>query len=72
MDNKHEGWCQGRFVDSRRYNSRSDSWKDDRRREEKLLVRPSPLGNAICKCNDPDIAKWIAERLNLAAKLEEK
>jgi len=71
MDNKHAGWHQGYFVDQRQYKRMPESWKDECRRKERLLVRPSsPLGNAICKCNEPEIAEWIAERLNLAAKLE--
>jgi len=40
-------------------------------RDEKLKVRPSPTGNAICICSNPEDAKWIAERLNMAANLEE-
>lgn len=48
-----------------------DDWKDERQREEELLVRPDPMGNAICKAVDPDAAKWIADRLNLAAQLEQ-
>ena len=72
MDNTHTGWRQGRFVDQRQYDNRSDIWKDKCRIEEKLKVRPSPFGNAICSCDNPDTAKWIAERLNIAAKLERK
>jgi len=37
---------------------------------ESFLVRPGPKENAICQCTSPEIAKWIADRLNLAAKFE--
>lgn len=35
------------------------------------VVRPYPGGPGICTCPTPEDAKWIAERLNLAAKLEQ-
>lgn len=35
-------------------------------------MRPAPLDNAICHCLDPEDAKWIAGRLNLAVRLEEE
>ena len=68
--NQINSWKQGFFIDSPRY-PKNKEWKDERRKEEKLLVRPSPKGNAICKAIDPELAKWIADRLNLASDLEE-
>lgn len=70
MINRHEGWCQGHFIDSDRYKKWSESEKNIAEFRENHLVRPSPTGNAICQCYDSQDAKWIAERLNLAAKLE--
>lgn len=70
--NKIKTWAQGYFVDNPRYRKWSEDEKIRANNEEQLKVRPSPTGNAICYCNNPDDAKWIAERLNLAAKLEEK
>lgn len=46
-------------------------WKCDAQRRESMLVRPVPLGNAICQATDPDLAIWIAQRLNHAARFEE-
>lgn len=68
--NRIQTWAQGRFIDQRRYGKMSDDWKAEREREEALLVRPAPFGNPICKTEDPEHAKWIAQRLNLASKLE--
>jgi len=64
-------WAQGQFVDHARYQSLGETWKEGRRREETHLVRPGPTENAICHCPDPRHAKWIADRLNLASKLEQ-
>jgi len=69
--NQIETWQQGRFIDKPQYNKAGDLWKDEKRREEKHLVRPAPEENAICWCPNPDHAEWIAQRLNLASKLEQ-
>ena len=65
-------WRPGRFIDSKEFAHMPDAWKDRRRNEESHLVRPSPKGNAICWCNNPEDAKWIADRLNVAANLEKQ
>ena len=64
-------WQQGQFIDARQYTKAPDDWKAERRREESHLVRPAPTGNAICRAMSPDDAHWIAQRLNLASKLEQ-
>lgn len=69
--NDIQTWQQGRFIDQRQYDRASEGWKDQQRRTETLLVRPGPTDNAICTACDPEAAKWIATRLNLAAKLEQ-
>ncbi len=69
--NETTTWRQGAFIDQAQYSRMSDDWKAERRREEALLVRSGPLANAICKARDPETAKWIAGRLNLAAQLEQ-
>lgn len=38
--------------------------------KKQVVHLPSPTGNAICTAVSPDTAAWIAERLNLAAKME--
>lgn len=38
--------------------------------DERHLVRPGLRENAVCHCPDPSNARWIAQRLNLASKLE--
>lgn len=65
-------WQQGQFIDMPKYAHMSEEWKAARRAEEALLVRPSPTGNAICWCPDPETAVWIAERLRLADRLEQE
>lgn len=64
-------WQQGHFVDQPQYRRWSAEEKQISEKEENLNVRPSPTGNAICRCSSPEDAKWIASRLNLAAKLEQ-
>ena len=71
MNNLHTSWQQGHFVDQAKYRKWSENEKRRANEREKLLVRPSPTGNAICQCNTPDDAKWIADRLNFAAQLEQ-
>ena len=69
--NDIETWQQGRFIDQRKYDRMGDEWKDEQRRREALLVRPGPTENAICTARDPEAARWLAQRLNLASKLEQ-
>jgi hypothetical protein len=40
-------WQQARFVDRRQYDHMPESWKAEKRAEEALLIRPTPLGNAV-------------------------
>jgi hypothetical protein len=70
--NKIKTWQQGKFLNMAKYQHLSTALKQDFEEKERRLVRPSPTDNAICHCADPDDAAWIAERLNLAAKLEEE
>lgn len=65
-------WRQGVFIDGPKYAHQSREWKAGANIAESFLVRPSPTGNAICKATDPETAAWIAERLNLAARLQAK
>jgi hypothetical protein len=71
VDNSYQGWTQGHFIDGPIYSNWSLLEKLDAENHERFLVRPSPKENAICECRSPEIAKWIAERLNLAARLEQ-
>jgi hypothetical protein len=64
-------WQQGHFIDQEKYSDWSEERKDKAERDENCVVRPSPLGNKICFCNNPEDAKWIASRLNLASDLEQ-
>ena len=68
--NEIQTWRTGEFIDSPKY-PKSKEWKDEQRSREQFLVRPSAKGNAICQATDPEYAEWIAERLNLASKLEQ-
>jgi len=70
MKNEITTWRQGAFIDQHKYVRMSEEWKEDRRHDEALLVRPAPMQNAICKTNNSEDAEWIANRLNLAANLE--
>ncbi len=69
--NKINTWRQGKFIDSTKYSLWSDEEKQKANSHENLMVRPYPKVNAICICNNPDDAIWIAERLNLASNLEQ-
>lgn len=69
--NSVKTWQQGSFIDQRKYSHMPEDWKEDRRNEERHLVRPAVMGNAICHCPDPHHAEWIAQRLNLASRLEQ-
>jgi hypothetical protein len=71
MNNEIRTWAQGCFVDQSRYKDWSETDKKEADRRERLMVRPSPTENAICKCDTPQSAKWVAERLNLASVLEQ-
>lgn len=71
MNNLIKTWQQGRFVNLKKYRDWSDEEKERADQREKLLVRPSPLDNAVCQCATPYEAEWIASRLNLAATLEQ-
>lgn len=64
-------WQQGKFIDKPGYEHWSQDQKDSTKSSEQLKVRPAPEGNAICFCNTPSDAKWIASRLNLASELEQ-
>ena len=68
--NSINAWRQGSFVDQSKYNSWDDDMKKKGAQQEEHLVRPSILGGSICYCSDPNDAKWIASRLNLASDLE--
>ena len=70
MNNTIETWAHGYFVDQPQYHNWSAEAKADANRHEALLVRPGPTDNAICQAYSPDAAEWIAQRLNMAAKLE--
>ncbi len=70
MNDTIETWAQGYFVDQPQYRHWSAEEKDHANKREALLVRPGPTDNAICQAYSPDAAQWIAQRLNMAAKLE--
>lgn len=72
--NKNEisSWRQGHFIDSRQYRHWTKKEKDQAENNEIYLVRPSPTGNAICKCSSPEDAIWIASRLNYISVLEKR
>lgn len=72
MDNTHTTWKPGYFVDQPKYKTWSKEEKERANADESLLVRPTPTGNAICQCVTPELAKWVAKRLNRAAILEKK
>lgn len=70
--NKVKTWQQSAFVMERQYASWSSAEIKRAQYAESCRVVAELEGNAICFCADPLIANWIAERLNLAAKLEQK
>lgn len=70
MNNECKTWVQGRFIDNPKYKHWTQKEKERANNYEILTVRSNPLDNAICICKEPSQAKWIAQRLNLAAELE--
>jgi hypothetical protein len=70
--NKIKTWQQGRFIDGPDYRNWPNLEKIEAEKNEKHKVRPGKKENSICFCPNPDDAAWIAERLNLAAKLEKE
>ncbi len=69
--NNIQTWKQGKYIDHKKYSHMLNAWKHDQEIKELTLVRPSSEGNAICQCANPEDAKWIASRLNLASELEQ-
>ena len=69
--NEIKTWQQGKFIDQTQYANWTEKEKLRANDDEAHLVRPSPLGNAICHCQEPSKAEWIASRLNLASVLEQ-
>jgi len=65
-------WIQGYFVDQPQYRRWAQKEKDRANEQEKLNVRPSPTGNAVCRCFRAEDAKWISDRLNFASKIEKR
>lgn len=72
MDNFKSDWVVGEFINKPQY----WNWDSDgiirAKRGEVLKVRPSPEGNALCQCSNPEDAVWIVDRLNTLARLEKK
>lgn len=64
-------WAQGFFVHSKQNQHLSEEQKQAHDAHEKCNVRPGPTENAICRTTDPHHAAWIAQRLNLASRLEQ-
>lgn len=69
--NNIKTWTQGKFIYSNKYKHWTFEEKERAKYEELLRVRPGLKDNHICVCNDPEDAKWIASRLNLASELEQ-
>jgi len=69
--NEIKTWKQGKFVDRRQYRNWTNEMLDKANSDESHLVRPAPTESAICRCENPKDAKWIASRLNLASTLEQ-
>jgi hypothetical protein len=64
-------WQQGCFIDGPEYWRWTEEEKEKAREAESHFVRSGSKGNAICYCNKPSDAKYIASRLNFAEDLEE-
>ncbi len=69
--NQIQTWQQGKFINFHKYDRMSEEWKQKQEKRESLLVRSGQTDNAICQCNKPEDAIWIAKRLNLASVLEQ-
>ena len=69
--NEIKTWAQGYFVCTPQTRGWTQQQKENADKYEKQLVRPGPTDNEICVCQDPNDAKWISSRLNLASILEQ-
>jgi hypothetical protein len=70
--NEINTWAQGFFVDGPLYRTWTTQEKRNANEREQLLVRPYPTSNAICRCDLPENAAWIAERLNKASNADKQ
>jgi hypothetical protein len=70
MQNDIQTWQQGTYAPESRHPVPVEE-AERHEREERHLVRPGLRENAICRCPRPEDAAWIAQRLNLASKLEQ-
>jgi hypothetical protein len=70
--NQLTSWIQGCFIDGPEYDHLTAEDKKKINEIESHFVRPHNKGNHICFCDDPADALWITERLNFAAKIENK
>lgn len=68
--NDIQTWQQGRYAPEGRRPVTVEAAANFER-DESHLVRPGLRQNAICHCPRPDDAVWIAQRLNLASRLEQ-
>jgi hypothetical protein len=65
-----ETWRQDCFIESERTAWWTDDAKEDARRSAKYRVVLAKENTALCVAGSPEQAIWIAERLNLAERLE--
>lgn len=63
-------WRQGAFIDGKQYSKWTAAEKAKAQFQESHLVRSGPKENPLCQAPVPEMAEWIAERLNLCARLE--
>lgn len=65
-------WQTGCFVLSAAKKKMTHSEIEFANLDESHRVRPSPTGNHICVCVNPEIAEWLCGRLNKLAEIENK
>ena len=68
--NKYSDWKTGKFVDSYQYRHVTQIQKDQWRYAESKCVESDT--EKLCICSTPEDAQWVAERLNLAASIDNK
>ena len=68
--NEVTAWKQGSYAPVRIDPKLPVELIEEYQAQESFLVRPSLRGNAICQAVEPEIANWIAKRLNKCKALE--
>ncbi len=69
LSNVHT-WAPGVPVQTENFKHAPKRAQDAIRIREAKIVRNEPGGFGLCQCDTPELAEWIADRLNRYAQIE--